>query len=150
MTKAHAGELASAASVWEALNHLGVKRIEHGTRAIEDPALVEHLASEGITLDLCPTSNWKLRVVDKLAAHPIKTFFDSGIPITVNTDDPTFFGGSLNEELSLLVDTLDFSRPQVAEIEKNAFRVATMPDDKRAAILQEIDLLVAGLKVSNV
>jgi adenine deaminase len=144
-TKAHAGELAGAQSVWEALNHLKVKRIEHGTRAIEDAALVDYLADEGITLDLCPTSNWKLRVVDDVAKHPIKRFFERGIPVTVNTDDPTFFGCTLNGEVSLLVETLGFTLAQAAEVQKNAFRAAKMDDSARNAILAEIDALVSEL-----
>ncbi len=145
MTKAHAGELQGAESVWEALKHLKVKRIEHGTRSIEDETLVQYLVDEQITLDMCPTSNLKLCVVDDLRAHAIKTLFQKGVRVTVNTDDPTYFGCSLMDELQLLVDVLGFTLPEVAEVQKNAFRAGKLSDSERAAIFTEIDALVSEL-----
>jgi adenosine deaminase len=141
MTKAHAGELLGAESIWEAIHHLNVKRIEHGTRAIEDDALVNYLVEHDITLDLCPTSNLKLRVVDSLAAHPIKALYQRGVRVTINTDDPTFFGCSLTDELTQLAKELDFTTAELAEIQKNAFRVAKITDSERQAIIAEIDAL---------
>jgi adenosine deaminase len=145
MTKAHAGELRGAASVWEVLKHLKVKRIEHGTRSIEDEKLVQHLVDEQITLDMCPTSNFKLNVVESVAMHPIRRLLHRGVRVTVNSDDPTYFGCSLTEELQLLVDVLGFTLPELAEVEKNAFRVAKITDDERDALFMEIDALVSEL-----
>jgi adenine deaminase len=145
MTKAHAGELQGAPAVWEVCKHLKVPRIEHGTRAAEDDALVQYLIDEQITLDMCPTSNWKLRVVDDITTHPIKSFFQKGVRVTVNTDDPTYFGCSLTDELTLLVDKLGFTLPELAEVQKNAFRVVRIAEDERAAIFAEIDTLVRDL-----
>jgi adenosine deaminase len=142
ITRAHAGELCGPDVIWETLTHLNVKRIAHGTRAIEDEALVDYLCSEGITLEMCPTSNAKLRVVEDISAHPIKIFFRRGLPVTVSTDDPTFFGCTLTDELHLLVDKMGFSPAEVAEIQKNAFRVAKLPDETRQTIFREIDALV--------
>ncbi len=142
-TKAHAGELLGAQSIREVLAHLKVKRIEHGTRAVEEEALVDYLLNEGITLDLCPTSNWKLRVVESVSAHPIRYFFERGVAVTVNTDDPTFFGCTLTGELEVLVNKMGFSLADIAEVEKNAFRVAKMDDAARNAIIAEIDALVS-------
>ncbi len=146
MVKAHAGELSGATSVWDALEYLKVNRIEHGTRAIEDQALVDYLADHDITLDMCPTSNLKLRVVDKLDAHPIKTLFQRGVCVTVNTDDPTFFGCSLTGELHTLVDQMSFTLADLVELERNAFRAARLDDHERAAILTELDALVAEVQ----
>jgi adenosine deaminase len=143
MTKAHAGELQGAPSVWEACKYLKVPRIEHGTRAIEDETLVKYLLDEQITLDMCPTSNWKLRVIDDMSEHPIKTFFQKGLRVTVNTDDPTYFGCTLTDELNLLVNDLGFTVPELAEVQKNAFRVVKISEDERAAIFAEIDALVS-------
>jgi adenosine deaminase len=145
LTKAHAGELRGAASVWEALKNLNIRRIEHGTRAVEDATLVQYLVNEEITLDMCPTSNYKLRVVESVAAHPIRHLLQQGVCVTVNTDDPTYFGCSLTEELHTLVDELGFTLTELAEVQKNAFRVAHISEQARAAILTEIDSLVEGV-----
>ena len=107
-TKAHAGELMGAASVATALDLLGVTPIEHGVRAAEDDALVERLAAEAVTLDVCPWSNVRLKVVRDLARHPIRRLHERGVRLTINTDDPTVFGRTLSEELASLVDDLGF------------------------------------------
>ncbi|MFN8376558.1 MAG: adenosine deaminase [Anaerolineae bacterium] len=145
MTKAHAGELQGPASIWEACQFLKVRRLEHGTRSVEDEVLVKYLADEQITLDMCPTSNYKLRVVDSISAHPIRRLLQKGVRVTVNTDDPTYFGCRLTDELNLLVDQLGFTLPEVAQVEKNAFEVVRMNDDARAALLSEVDALVSEL-----
>jgi adenosine deaminase len=143
LTKAHAGELAGPASVARALDLLGVRRIEHGVRAIEDAALVDRLAAERITLDVCPWSNVKLGVVGDLAAHPVRRLHERGVPVTIGTDDPTLFGRSLGEELVSLVEDLGLSLADVARLQANAFAVAAMPAPVRAAALRELDALVA-------
>src|SRR5436190_3929742 len=94
---AHAGEEGPPEYVWEALDILGVDRIDHGNRALEDPALVKRLAASGMTLTVCPLSNLKLCVVDDLAAHPLKRMLALGLSATVNSDDPAYFGGYLAE-----------------------------------------------------
>jgi adenosine deaminase len=139
MIKAHAGELLGPQSITDALDYLQVPRIQHGATAIQDEALLERLAAERITLDLCPTSNLKLRVVPHIAAHPIRHFHQRGIPVTVNTDDPTVFGCSLTDELHLLAHQLDFSPQELAQLQINAFQVAKMPADQKQAILTEIN-----------
>jgi adenosine deaminase len=141
-TKAHAGELVGPASVTKALDLLGVRRIEHGVRAVEDEALLERLAAEGVTLDVCPWSNVRLRVVPDLAAHPIRRLHERGVRVTVNTDDPTVFGRTLSQELLSLVEELGFAPAEVARLQANAFAVAAMPDAARAAVLAEIEALV--------
>jgi adenosine deaminase len=143
MTKAHAGELTGPQTIRDTLDLLQVTRIEHGTTAIEDEALLACLADEGITLDMCPTSNLKLRVVDSLENHPIRDFLRRGIPVTVNTDDPTVFGSSLTNELYLLAERLDFSPADLAQVQIAAFNVARLSDLQRAEVLAEIDQLVA-------
>jgi adenosine deaminase len=145
MTKAHAGELVGPESIIRALDVLRVNRIEHGVRAIEDDALLVRLVAEGITLDLCPWSNVKLRVTRNLSSHPIRGLYDRGVRITVNTDDPTVFGRSLTEEIVSLIVTLHFSLIDVARLEANAFQVAAMPSAEKMDILQEIDAVVAAV-----
>jgi adenine deaminase len=141
LTKAHAGELMGPQSVAQALDVLGVRRIEHGVRAVEDAALVERLATEAVTLDVCPWSNVRLGVVPDLASHPIRQLHARGVRMTINTDDPTVFGRTLSEELVSLVDDLGFAPAAVAELQANAFRVAAMPGSARAAVLAELDAL---------
>ncbi|MCL2640931.1 MAG: adenosine deaminase, partial [Phycisphaerales bacterium] len=100
--RAHAGEGAGPENVWDAVRDLGVTRIGHGTRAIEDPELVRYLAANGIVLDMCPISNYRLRVVEKFEEHPIRRLFDAGVKITVSTDDPLFFNNRLTDEFAML------------------------------------------------
>jgi adenosine deaminase len=142
-TKAHAGELAGAASVAAALDLLGVRRIQHGVRAIEDDTLVDRLAAEGVTLDTSPWSNVRLRIVGDLATHPIRRLHERGVRLTISTDDPTVFGRSLTQELTGVVETIGFSLVDVARMQANAFEAAALPADARAAVLREIDALVA-------
>ena len=119
-----------------------VTRIEHGTTAIEDEALMAHLAKEEITLDMCPSSNVKLQVVHDIAAHPIHQFHRRGIRVTVNTDDPAVFGSSLTNELYLLIERFAFSPADLAQLQVNAFQVAKLSPSKRDEILAEIEQLV--------
>jgi adenosine deaminase len=143
-TKAHAGELMGPASVATALDLLGVTRIEHGVRAAEDDALVDRLAAEGVTLDICPWSNVRLRVVKSLAAHPIRRLHERGVRLTINTDDPTVFGRTLSEELTSLVEDLGFTPADLARFQANAFAVAAIPAAMRAALLAELTALTAS------
>jgi adenosine deaminase len=141
ITKAHAGELVGPRSIVRALDLLGVRRIEHGVRAIEDAALVERLAAEAITLDMCPWSNVKLGIVPDLATHPVARLHARGVPVTISTDDPTVFNRSLTAELTALVDEVGLSVADVARMQANAFRVAAMPEEARDAALREIAAL---------
>ena len=122
-TTVHAGETLGPESVWDALRVLQVERIGHGVRAIEDPALVRHLAERGVPLEVCPTSNVCTGVYPSLQAHPIRRLFDAGVPLTVNTDDPTFFDVSLTDELASLRG-LGFSGNEIEALVGNAFRFA--------------------------
>jgi adenine deaminase len=141
-TKAHAGELMGPASVVKVLDLLGVRRIEHGVRAAEDAGLVDRLAADGVTLDVCPWSNVRLGVVRDLATHPIRALHARGVRLTVNTDDPTVFGRTLGQEIVSLIDDRGFAPAEVARLQANAFAVAAMPAAARAAVLGEIDALL--------
>ncbi len=139
--KAHAGELAGPASVRAVLDKLGVTRIEHGVRAVEEAALVRRLAAEAITLDVCPTSNVRLNVVGDLSAHPVRRLYAAGVPVTIATDDPTVFGCSLSGELQHLVEQLGFAPADLVPLQRNAFRVAALPAAQQRAIAAELDAL---------
>jgi adenosine deaminase len=147
-TKAHAGELAGPQSMQNIIDTLQLTRIEHGVTAIENERLMSRLITENITLDMCPTSNLKLRVVENMAAYPIKQFHQRGIRVTVNTDNPTILGCSLADELQLLVECFGFSYYDLAQLQANAFQVALMPAAKRAGILAELDNILARTVVN--
>lgn len=123
-TKAHAGEFAGPEFVRRVVEELGVSRIQHGVRSIESPQLVRQLRKMGAVLDVCPISNVKLGVVDRMAAHPIRELFDAGVICTVNTDDPISFGNSLTEEYTALSQELGFSFHELGELAANGFRHA--------------------------
>lgn len=119
-TVAHAGEEGPPEYVWGALDDLGVERIDHGNRAIEDPVLVRRLAQDQIPLTMCPLSNLRLCVVDDLRNHPLKRFLDAGIKATVNSDDPAYFGGYLNANFEQIIQALNLSSDDVRELVQNA------------------------------
>lgn len=141
VVKAHAGELAGPASIRSVVDILGVRRIEHGVTAIEDDGLVADLAVQAITLDMCITSNVKLGVVPHAAAHPLARAHRRGVRVTVSTDNPMVLGCNLTGELALLPGTLGFSLPDLAQVQRNAFQVARIPEALRSAILAELDAL---------
>jgi aminodeoxyfutalosine deaminase len=118
----HAGELAGPESIWGAVRALHAERIAHGVRAVEDPALVAHLAEHGIALDVCPTSNVCLGVVPSLAEHPLRRLHESGVPITVNSDCPPMFGSTLSDEVALLTTAMGLDEAAVREIVANGLR----------------------------
>lgn len=141
--KAHAGELAGPDSIREALDLLGVDRIEHGVRAIEDERLLTRLAADAITLDVCPWSNVKMGVARDLTSHPIRRLHDRGIRVTVSTDDPTIFGRTLTEELAAVVDDAGFARAELLRLQANAFEVALITPQERATALAGLSALRA-------
>ena len=115
-TSAHAGEAAGPTSIWGAIRHLHVDRIGHGTRAQEDPALLKYLVKQQIPLEMCPLSNVRTGVVPALAQHPIRDYFERGLLVTVNTDDPKMFGNSLAEEYQLLHTELGFTQAMICTL----------------------------------
>jgi adenosine deaminase len=117
---AHAGEEGPPAYVWEALDMIGVDRIDHGNRALEDPALVRRLVDDGVTLTVCPLSNLKLCVVDDLKAHPLKRMLELGLRATVNSDDPAYFGGYLLKNYVDTAQALDLSEAQIRQLAINS------------------------------
>jgi adenine deaminase len=136
---AHAGEEGPPAYVYEALDVLGIDRIDHGNRSLEDPALVKRLAEAGMTLTVCPLSNLKLCVVHDLAAHPLRTMLDAGLAATVNSDDPAYFGGYINANFVAVAEALDLSRAELVTLARNSFAGAFLSAGERAAYLAELD-----------
>lgn len=140
----HAGEEGPPAYVHEALDLLKIDRMDHGNRSMEDEALVERLAAEQMTLTVCPLSNLKLCVVKDLKDHPIPSMLAKGLHVTLNSDDPSYFGGYVNDNYIQLARAVGLTREQVIQIAKNSFEGSFLPEDKKAQYLAEIDAYVAA------
>jgi adenosine deaminase len=136
---AHAGEEGPPAYVHEALDLLQVDRIDHGNRSLEDPALVARLASEAMCLTVCPLSNLKLCVVDDIADHPLRTMLDAGLVATVNSDDPSYFGGYVNANYLAVADALDLSKAELVTLAKNSFAGSFLGEQDKAKHIAAID-----------
>lgn len=141
---AHAGEEGPASFITDALDMLGAERIDHGVRCLDDPAVVERLVRERIPLTVCPLSNVKLRVFDRMPDHPLKRMMDAGLLVTVNSDDPAYFGGYLTQNYVSVANALDLSLAEVTELARNSFRAAFIDEDLRVKLLAEVDAYAAG------
>ena len=138
-TKAHAGELGGAWHVREAVEKLGVRRIEHGFRAAEDASVVDLLRSEGVVLDVCPISNFKLQTVDSYKNHPFIQLSKQGIQVTINTDDPFIFGNSIYDEYKVLYDQSGLSSDFIFQLVRNGFEAALLTASERKGFTDELD-----------
>lgn len=136
---AHAGEEGPAAYVREALELLAVQRIDHGNSSLDDPALLAVLAERQIPLTVCPLSNLKLRVVPSMAQHPLKKLMDAGLCVTVNSDDPSFFGGYINDNYTACQAALGLTREDLVALARNSFTASFMPPAQRDAALAAIE-----------
>jgi adenosine deaminase len=135
----HAGEHGGPDSVRGALDALGARRIEHGVRAAEDPALLDRLAVEEVCLDVCPTSNVQLRVVSSYAEHPLRTLLEAGVQVSLNADDPLFFGSGVLEEYELARDTFGLDDAALARIAASSIRASGAPESTKVAALANIE-----------
>lgn len=138
-TKAHAGEFCGADFVKYVIEELGAQRIEHGVRAVEDPAVLALIRERDLTLDVCPISNVKLMPGITRDNHPIRELFDAGVRCTVSTDDPLVFGNKLADEYELLHVHRGFSRAELVRIARNGFEAALLCEEHRQALLAEFD-----------
>jgi len=136
---AHAGEEGPPDYVWQALDLLKIDRMDHGNRSMEDPALVQRLAKSGMTLTVCPLSNHKLCVVDDLSKHPVPEMLRQGLHVTINSDDPAYFGGYVNENYRQLADAVGLTREQLILLARNSFEGSFLTSAEKAAYLAEID-----------
>ncbi len=136
---AHAGEEGPPSYVTEALDALGVERVDHGVRCLEDPELVERLVRERVPLTVCPLSNVRLRVIERLEDHPLKRLLDAGVVATVNSDDPAYFGGYVDENFRRAARALGLSRDEVAALARNSFQASFAGADEKRRFLAEIE-----------
>ncbi len=143
LTVAHAGEEGPPDYIWQALDLLKVERIDHGVRCMEDDALVERLVAAGTPLTVCPLSNVKLRVFDTIEDHNLAHLLARGLKATVNSDDPSYFGGYLNRNFEAVAEGLDLDRDALITLAKNSFEAAFLPAAMKAAYLAEVDAYAA-------
>ncbi|MFE6688170.1 adenosine deaminase [Streptomyces sp. NPDC057743] len=136
---AHAGEEGPASYVWEALDLLKVDRVDHGVRCMEDERLVARLVAERTPLTVCPLSNVRLRVVDDLADHPLPAMLDAGLLVTLNSDDPAYFGGYADDNFTAVRDALALDQETLRTLARNSFEASFLDDETRAAYLKELD-----------
>jgi adenosine deaminase len=141
IAKAHAGEFDGAARVREAIEELGVTRVQHGIRAIEDPAVVALARERGVTFDTCPISNVKLQVVPSIARHPLRQLIQAGVRCTVSTDDPLVFANSLSDEYVALATEGGFTRAELAHVARNGWEIADVSAATRQSMIAEIERL---------
>jgi adenosine deaminase len=138
---AHAGEEAPPAYIWSALDVLKVERIDHGVQAIHDSALMQRLAKDRMPLTVCPLSNLKLRVFPTLADHTLKRMLDAGIMATVNSDDPAYFGGYINENFTQTFAALGMTSAHAYQLARNSFDASFIDDALRSRYLERLDAL---------
>lgn len=134
-TVAHAGEEGGPDYVWEALDVLGAERVDHGINAMADPRLVEHLAEHQVPLTVCPLSNVRLGTVPGMAAHPLPGMLDAGLLVCVNSDDPAYFGGYLDANVSAVTREFGLTDEQVDTLAANSVRASFLPDEEKARLL---------------
>jgi adenosine deaminase len=141
---AHAGEEGPASYVREALDLLGIARVDHGNRCLDDADLVKRLAEGRMPLTVCPLSNLKLAVVKDMRQHPLKTMMDKGLFVTVNSDDPAYFGGYVNENYEAVHEALGLSRDDLATLARNSFEAAFLDEPEKQALIARLEDYLAA------
>jgi adenine deaminase len=136
---AHAGEEGPPDYIWQALEELRVARVDHGVRCLEDPRLVERLVAEQVPLTVCPLSNVRLRVVNSMAEHPLKRMLEAGLCVTVNSDDPAYFGGYVVENLLAVHRELGIDRDGLRRLIGNSFRASSLTAEAKEDLVNEVD-----------
>lgn len=139
LTVAHAGEEGPAEYVWEALNLLKVSRIDHGNHSLDDEKLVSELVKRKIPMTVCPLSNLKLKVIKDLKNHPLKKMMSKGLIVTINSDDPAYFGGYINENYLTIAKALNLSKEDIYTLAKNSFTASFLSIDEKEKIFKKLD-----------
>ena len=146
MTVAHAGEEGPAEYVWEALDLLKVSRLDHGNNSMDDERLIDELARLKIPLTICPLSNHKLRVVNNLEDHPLKRMMDRGLEVTINSDDPAYFGGYINENYTAIAKALNLTKEDIYIIAKNSMNASFLTDADKKLLNDKLDVYMEQYK----
>jgi adenosine deaminase len=142
LTVAHAGEEGPPEYIWQALDLLKVSRIDHGVRSLEDKKLVERLVKEQIPLTVCPLSNTKLKVFSTMAEHNLKTLLDLGVCVTLNSDDPSYFGGYIEENYEAARIALNLTPEDIYQLAKNSFQASFITETEKKDLIAQLDAAV--------
>ena len=145
LTVAHAGEEGPPEYIWSAIKLLHVSRIDHGVRSMEDADLLDYLIERQIPLTICPLSNVKLKVFDSMERHNLKKLLNLGLCVTVNSDDPAYFGGYITENYQAAADALKLSHSEIYQLAKNSFRASFIAPEAQDALIAELDSFVGQL-----
>lgn len=149
LTVAHAGEEGPPEYIWEALDLLKVSRIDHGVRCLEDAQLVERLKTDQIPLTVCPLSNVKLRVFNNMDQLPVKVMLEKGLCATINSDDPAYFGGYMNENYLEVAQSLNLNQEHLIQLAKNSFTASFLPSNLKEMLIQELDEYISNFVPRN-
>ncbi len=149
LTVAHAGEEGPAEYVWEAINLLNVERIDHGVQSINDKELVAELVKKQMPLTVCPLSNLKLKVVSDLKDLPLKRMMDKNMMVTINSDDPSYFGGYVNQNYLEVASALNLTKDDILLLAKNSFNASFLTDDEKKHYLDKVDEMDKKLRRNN-
>ena len=147
LTVAHAGEEGPAAYVWEAIDLLNVMRIDHGVKSLDDKKLVAELVKRQIPLTVCPLSNLKLKVVSDMKDHPIKRMLDKNMMVTINSDDPSYFGGYVNENYLEVARALNLTKDDILILAKNSFTSSFLSDADKKRFFDKVDVADRELRL---
>jgi adenosine deaminase len=150
LTVAHAGEEGPPEYIWQALDVLGVSRVDHGVRCLEDPRLITRLAAERMPLTVCPLSNVRLRVFPSLDRHPLQRMLELGLCATVNSDDPAYFGGYVGDNFRAAAQALDLSRADVIALAKNSFQASFLPVEAKQRHLADLERFLSPRRTEEV
>jgi adenosine deaminase len=142
-TVAHAGEEGPAEYVWEAIKLLRVSRIDHSNHAMDDADLVQELIKRRMPLTVCPLSNLKLSVVDRMENHPLKTMIDKGLFVTINSDDPAYFGGYINENYLAVQKALNLNKDTIDRLARNSFQASFLEESEKKLLLEKLDKYIS-------
>lgn len=137
---AHAGEEGNADYVWEALDILKIKRIDHGNNSLQDEQLIKEIIQRDIALTVCPLSNTALQVVDSLKNHPLKKMLELGLKVTVNSDDPAYFGGQVNTNFTEIQKALDLKKEDLYILARNSFEYSLLEENQKKKLMTELDI----------
>jgi adenosine deaminase len=146
---AHAGEEGPPAYIWSALDVLKVERIDHGVQSLQDPLLIERLVRDRVPLTVCPLSNVKLCVFGSLAQHNLKQMLDAGVVVTINSDDPAYFGGYLNENFLQTVQALNLSADDARKLAANSFEASFASPERKLGYQQRLDAYCQGFAANG-
>lgn len=145
----HAGECqnCSASNIYDAVEYLKAERIGHGVRAINDPKIIRLLSRQQVTLEMCPTSNFQTASIDTLACHPLRAFYRAGIPVTINTDDPSVSNITLSDEYAVALRVIGITFDMLKDMILNAARAAFLPEAERAQLVKEFEQALQGFEL---